>query len=81
MTVEVPVWLFFVICLFIYINFWMTMDMARKLKANDLQIVVNSKIVNQSFEDIAQDMNQLTKVIDKLEARYDYEKSKVKVSN
>lgn len=57
------------------------MDMARKLKANDLQIVVNSKIVNQSFEDIAQDMNQLTKVIDKLEARYDYEKSKVKVSN
>lgn len=75
MIVEVPIWLFFIICLFIYINFFMILDMSKRLRSNDLQNLVNLKMVNQSFEDIAKDMDLLVKTVDKLEAEYDYKKT------
>ena len=75
MTVEVPIWLFFIICLFIYINFFMILDIAKRLRSNDLQMLINSKMVNQSFEDIAKDMDLLVKTVDKLEAENDYKKT------
>lgn len=75
MTVEVPIWLFFIICLFIYINFFMILDMSKRLRSNDLQNLINLKMVNQSFEDIAKDMDLLVKTVDKLEAENDYKKT------
>lgn len=75
MTVEVPIWLFFIICLFIYINFFMILDMSKRLRSNDLQMLINSKMVSQSFEDIAKDMDLLVKTVDKLEAEHDYKKT------
>ena len=75
MTVEVPIWLFFIICLFIYINFFMILDMSKRLRSNDLQMLINAKMVSQSFEDIAKDMDLLVKTVDKLEAEYDHKKT------
>lgn len=53
----------------------MILDMSKRLRSNDLQNLVNLKMVNQSFEDIAKDMDLLVKTVDKLEAEYDYKKT------
>lgn len=53
----------------------MILDMSKRLRSNDLQMLINAKLVNQSFEDIAKDMDLLVKTVDKLEAENDYKKT------
>lgn len=53
----------------------MILDMSKRLRSNDLQMLINAKMVSQSFEDIAQDMDLLVKTVDKLEAEHDYKKT------
>lgn len=75
MTVEVPIWLFFIICLFIYINFFTILDISKRIRSNDLQILINAKMTSQSFEEIAKDMDLVVKTVNKLEAEHDYKKT------
>lgn len=51
----------------------MVLDMSKKIRNNDLQILINTKMMNQSFEDVAKDMDLLVKTVDRIEARHDYE--------
>lgn len=53
----------------------MILDMSKRLRSSDLQMLINARLVNQSFEDIAKDMDLLVKTVDKLEAENDYKKS------
>lgn len=53
----------------------MILDMSKRLRSNDLQMLINAKMVSQSFEDIAKDMDLLVKTVDKLEAENDYKKT------
>tara|TARA_R110000744_G_scaffold88376_1_gene172241 strand:+ start:719 stop:874 length:156 start_codon:yes stop_codon:yes gene_type:complete len=50
--------------------------MSGKLKKNDLQTVINSQIVSRGFEDVARDIDELSKSLDRLEAINDYEDNK-----
>ena len=74
--IEVPLWIFFLICLATYINLFTLISMSGKLKKNDLQTVINSQIVSRGFEDVARDIDELSKSLDRLEAINDYEDSK-----
>ena len=74
--IEVPLWIFFLICLATYINLFTLISMSGKLKKNDLQTVINSQIVSRGFEDVARDIDELSKSLDRLEAINDYEDNK-----
>ena len=74
--IEVPLWIFFLICLATYINLFTLIGMSGKLKKNDLQTVINSQIVSRGFEDVARDIDELSKSLDRLEAIDDYKDSK-----
>tara|TARA_R110001592_G_scaffold187732_2_gene432589 strand:+ start:1055 stop:1285 length:231 start_codon:yes stop_codon:yes gene_type:complete len=74
--IEVPLWIFFLICLATYINLFTLISMSGKLKKNDLQTVINSQIVSRGFEDVARDIDELSKSLDRLEAIDDYKDSK-----
>ena len=74
--IEVPLWIFFLICLATYINLFTLIGMSGKLKKNDLQTVINSQIVSRGFEDVARDIDELSKSLDRLEAINDYEDNK-----
>jgi len=73
--IEVPLWIFFLICLATYINLFTLISMSGKLKKNDLQTVINSQIVSRGFEDVARDIDELSKSLDRLEAIDDYKDS------
>lgn len=70
--IEVPLWIFFLICLATYINLFTLISMSGKLKRNDLQTVINGQIVSRGFEDVARDIDGLSKSVDRLEAVNDY---------
>ena len=74
--IEVPLWIFFLICLATYINLFTLIGMSGKLKKNDLQTVINSQIVSRGFEDVARDIDELSKSLDRLEAIDDYKDNK-----
>ena len=74
--IEVPLWIFFLICLATYINLFTLISMSGKLKKNDLQTVINSQIVSRGFEDVARDIDELSKSLDRLEAIDDYKDNK-----
>ena len=74
--IEVPLWIFFLICLATYINLFTLIGMSGKLKKNDLQTVINSQIVSRGFEDVARDIDELSKSLDRFEAIDDYKDSK-----
>ena len=74
--IEVPLWIFVLICIATYINFLQYIVLSGKLKRNIKQDNVNGMIVSKGFDEIAQDMDELYNKIDKLEAINDYKKGK-----
>lgn len=74
--IEVPLWIFVMICIATYINVLQYIVLSGKLKRNIKQDNVNGMIVSKGFDEIAQDMDELYSKIDKLEAIHEYEKSK-----
>ena len=74
--IEVPLWIFVLICIATYINFLQYIVLSGKLKRNIKQDNVNGMIVSKGFDEIAQDMDELYSKIDKLEAINDYKKGK-----
>ena len=74
--IEVPLWIFVMICIATYINVLQYIVLSGKLKRNIKQDNVNGMIVSKGFDEIAQDMDELYSKIDKLEAINDYKKGK-----
>ena len=74
--IEVPLWIFFLICLATYINLFTLISMSGRLRKNDLQTVINSQIVSRGFEDVAKDIDEISKGLDRLEAIDDYKDNK-----
>ena len=74
--IEVPLWIFVLICIATYINFLQLISLSGKLKKNNIQDIINGQTVNKGFDEIAQDMDELYSKIDKLEAINDYKKGK-----
>ena len=74
--IEVPLWIFVMICIATYINVLQYIVLSGKLKRNIKQDNVNGMIVSKGFDEIAQDMDELYSKIDKLEAIHEYEKGK-----
>jgi len=74
--IEVPLWIFVMICIATYINVLQYIVLSGKLKRNIKQDNVNGMIVSKGFDEIAQDMDELYSKIDKLEAIHEYKESK-----
>ena len=74
--IEVPLWIFVLICIATYINVLQYIVLSGKLKRNIKQDNVNGMIVSKGFDEIAQDMDELYSKIDKLEAIHEYKKGK-----
>ena len=74
--IEVPLWIFVLICIATYNNVLQYIVLSGKLKRNIKQDNVNGMIVSKGFDEIANDMDELYSKIDKLEAIHEYEKSK-----
>ena len=74
--IEVPLWIFVLICIATYINFLQYIVLSGKLKRNIKQDNVNGMIVSKGFDEIAQDMDELYSKIDKLEAIHEYKEGK-----
>ena len=74
--IEVPLYVFILICLATYINVLQFIVLSGKLKRNIKQDNVNGMIVSKGFDEIAHDMDELYSKIDKLEAIHEYKENK-----
>jgi len=74
--IEVPLWIFVLICIATYINVLQYIVLSGKLKRNIKQDNVNGMIVSKGFDEIAQDIDELYSKIDKLEAIHEYKEGK-----
>lgn len=74
--IEVPLYIFILICVATYVNVLQYLSLSSKLKKNIKQDNVNGMIVSKGFDEIAQDMDELYSKIDKLEAIHEYKESK-----
>ena len=74
--IEVPLYVFILICIATYINVLQFIVLSGKLKRNIKQDNVNGMIVSKGFDEIAQDMDELYSKIDKLEAIHEYKENK-----
>ena len=74
--IEVPLWIFVMICIATYINVLQYLSLSSKLKINIKQDNVNGMIVSKGFDEIAHDMDELYSKIDKLEAIHEYKEGK-----
>ena len=74
--IEVPLWIFVLICIATYINVLQYIVLSGKLKRNIKQDNVNGMIVSKGFDEIANDMEELYSKIDRLESIHEYKESK-----
>ena len=74
--IEVPLWIFVLICVATYVNVLQYLSLSSKLKRNIKQDNVNGMIVSKGFDEIAQDMDELYSKIDRLEAVHEYKEGK-----
>ena len=74
--IEVPLWIFILICIATYVNVLQYLSLSSKLKRNIKQDNVNGLIVSKGFDEIAQDMDELYSKIDRLEAIHEYKEGK-----
>lgn len=75
MTVEVPVWLFFLMIFGLYILWFMVRDINKKISDQKRRELQNVQSVNESFRDIANDIVHITRIVDKLDA-FNHDKTK-----
>ena len=74
--IDLPLWIFILICIATYINVLQYIVLSGRLKRNIKQDNLNGMIVSKGFDEIAQDMDELYSKIDKLEAIHEYKESK-----
>jgi len=79
--IEIPTWLLFVLVFSIVILFVFNQDLTIKMnriKFDQIQIGI---IINKSFTDITQDMDNLNKGLDNIDLKYDEIKNKLSKIN
>tara|TARA_R110000803_G_scaffold134861_1_gene201852 strand:+ start:275 stop:505 length:231 start_codon:yes stop_codon:yes gene_type:complete len=74
--IEVPLWVFILICIATYINFIQYINLAKRLKENIRQDNVNGIIVSKGFDEIANDMDDLSQKVERLEVIHEYNENK-----
>ena len=74
--IEVPLWVFILICIATYINFIQYINLAKRLKENIRQDNVNGMIVSKGFDEIANDMDDLSQKVERLEVIHEYNENK-----
>jgi|TARA_R110000851_G_scaffold264855_1_gene417450 tetrahydromethanopterin S-methyltransferase subunit B len=74
--IEVPLWIFILICIATYINFIQYINLAKRLKENIRQDNVNGMIVSKGFDEIANDMDDLSQKVERLEVIHEYNENK-----
>ena len=74
--IEVPLWIFILICIATYINFIQYINLAKRLKENIRQDNVNGIIVSKGFDEIANDMDDLSQKVERLEVIHEYNENK-----
>ena len=75
--IEIPTWLLFVLVFSIIVLFVFIQDLnvkANRLKFDQIQIGI---ILNKSFEDITNDVDNLNKGIDQMDQKYEKIMSKI----
>jgi|TARA_X000001036_G_scaffold393275_1_gene392741 peptidoglycan hydrolase CwlO-like protein len=75
--IEIPTWLLFVLVFSIIVLFVFYQDLnvkANRLKFDQIQIGI---ILNKSFEDITNDVDNLNKGIDQMDQKYEKIMSKI----
>ena len=75
--IEIPTWLLFVLVFSIIVLFVFIQDLnikANRLKFDQIQIGI---ILNKSFQDITNDVNNLNKGIDQMDQKYEKIMSKI----
>jgi hypothetical protein len=74
--IEVPLWIFILICIATYINFIQYINLAKRLKENIRQDNINGMIVSKGFDEIANDMDDLSQKVERLEVIHEYNENK-----
>jgi len=79
--VEIPIWLLVCFTFAIFVLFMMHLESQSKIHKMYLQTIVNAQLVSKSFQEIAVDMDLINKIVNKLEAEYDYKKAQISKSS
>ena len=80
--IEIPTWLLFVLVFSIVILFVYNQDLSVKINRIQFDQLQIGIIINKSFTDITQDMDNLNKGLDNIDLKYDEIKNKLcKINN
>jgi hypothetical protein len=72
--IEIPIWMLALIVFAIVILFGLNLEANARIRVMTIDGIMNARLVSQSFEDIAKDMDNMNDIIKKLEAEYEYKK-------
>ena len=79
--IVIPIWLLFVLVFSIVVLFIFNEDLSKKMnriKFDQIQIGI---VVNQSFQDITSDMDDLNKGMDNMDLKYEQVKNRLSKIN
>lgn len=79
--IEIPTWLLFVLVFSIVILFVYNQDLSIKINRIQFDQLQIGIIINKSFTDITQDMDNLNKGLDNIDLKYDEIKNKLSKIN
>jgi hypothetical protein len=79
--IEIPTWLLFVLVFSIVILFVYNQDLSVKINRIQFDQLQIGIIINKSFTDITQDMDNLNKGLDNIDLKYDEIKNKLSKIN
>lgn len=72
--IEMPIWMLALIVFAIVILFGLNLEANARIRVTTIDNIMNARLVSQSFEDIAKDMDQINDIVRKLEAEYEFKK-------
>lgn len=72
--IEMPIWMLALIVFAIVILFGLNLEANARIRVTTIDNIMNARLVSQSFEDIAKDMDQINEIVRKLEAEYEFKK-------
>lgn len=72
--IEIPIWMLALIVFAIVILFGLNLEANARIRVMAIDGLMNARLVSQSFEDIAKDMDDINAIVKKLEAEYEYKR-------
>ena len=74
--VAIPTWMLALLVFALFVLFAILIEVQKRLKDLIVQSVINARATSQGFEDIAFDIDDIVRTVDKLEAVHDYREGK-----